>query len=71
MTLCRGGLIVNEAAEPYSVVTQVWYMPIVSVLRRLRQEDGKFEISLCCTELYVSKIKCEFVQALDRREKMC
>lgn len=46
-------------------------MPVVSVLRRLRQEDGELEISQCCTELCVSKIKYEFVQALGRRGKIC
>lgn len=26
-----------------------WYMPRISAFRRLRQEDGKFQVSLDCT----------------------
>ena len=52
-TLCWGGMMGHKADEPCGVVTRVWYMPVVSVLRRLRQEDGELEISQCCTELCV------------------
>jgi hypothetical protein len=39
---------------------------MVSVLRSLRQGNGELEISLCCTELCVSKVKS--VKSLCRLE---